>query len=56
MIWLDGSVGGKIVFTLLAKVIALYIRPITVDVWGFGLKFIFRSIFKGVEKCLDDFI
>ena len=41
-VWSGGSCGGKIVFTLLTKVIALHIGPIIVDVQGFGLEFVSR--------------
>ncbi len=56
LVWPDGSVGGKIVFTLLAEVVVLYVRPTTVDVRGSGLEFVSRSTFGGVEECLDDSI
>ncbi len=56
LIWPSDSSGGKVVLTLLVEIVALHVEPITVDVWGFGLKFVSRSIIWGVEKHLDDFV
>ncbi len=44
------------VLTLLIKIVALHVGPIMVDIQGFGLEFVSRSTFGGVEKCLDNFI
>ncbi len=38
MVGPDGSVGGKIVLTLLAEVVAFYVRLTAVDVRGLGCK------------------
>lgn len=56
MVWCDSFASDKIVFTLLTKVITLHIRPITVDIWSFGLKFVFKSILLDIEKRLNDLI
>ncbi len=45
LIWLSGFAGGKMVFILLAEVIALYVKPTTVDVRGLGLELVSRSSF-----------
>lgn len=39
LVRLDGFGSGKIVFILLTKVIALYMRLITINVRGSGLEF-----------------
>ncbi len=54
--WPNSSADGKIVLTLLTKVITLYVGPTAVNVWGLGLEFVSRSTFGGMDKCLDDFI
>ena len=40
LVWPNGSCGGKMVFTLLAKVIVFYMRPTVVDVWDLGLELV----------------
>ncbi len=44
------------VFTLLAEVIALHVRPIAVDVQGLSLEFVSISTFRDVKECLDNSI
>ncbi len=44
------------VLTLLTEIVALHVGLTAVDVWGFGLKFVSRSTFGGVEECLHDSI
>ena len=55
LVWSGGSAGGKMVFALLTEVITFHVRPIAVDVQGFGLKFVFKSTFC-LEKCLKEVI
>ena len=55
-VWLGGSADGKMVFALLTKVITFYVKPITVDVRGFGLEFVSRSTFQYLEECLEEVI
>ena len=43
LVWLYGSCNGKVIFTLLAKVIVLYMGDTVVDVRGLGLKFVSRK-------------
>ena len=43
LVWFVGFTDGKIVFTLLAKVVAFHVKLTTVDVWSFGLEFISKS-------------
>ncbi len=45
LVWPGGPVSGKMVFTLLAKVVAFYVGPIAIDVMGLGLEFVSRSTF-----------
>ena len=40
LVWPSSSCGGKVVFILLTKVIALYMGPIVVDVLSLGLEFV----------------
>lgn len=40
MVWLGGSNGGKIVLTLLIKVITFYIRSTTINMKRLGLELI----------------
>ena len=44
-IWFGSSTSGNVVFILLAKVITFYVGLTIVDVRGFDLEFVFRSIF-----------
>ncbi len=55
-VWPGGPVGDKMVFTLLAEVIALHVGPTTVNVRGLGLELISRSTFRVLEECLNDSI
>ncbi len=41
------------ILTLLTEVVALYMRPTAVEVRGFGLELVSRSIFRGLEECLE---
>lgn len=54
MVWLDSSAVGKIDLTLLTKNIALHVGPTIVNVRGFGLEFVSKSNFEGIEECVDD--
>ena len=54
--WCGGSAGGKVVFTLLAKVVIFHVGPIAVNISSFGLEFISKSTFWGLEKCLEEVI
>ena len=56
LIWPDGSASSKIIFTLLAKIVALHVRPTTVDIRGLGLEFVYKSTFCSLEERLDDSI
>ncbi len=47
---------GKMILTLLAKVVTFYVRPTTVNVQGFGFEFVFRSTFWDLEECLEEVI
>ena len=42
LVWLGDFYNGKIVFTLLLKVITLYVGPTVVDIRNYSLKFVFR--------------
>ncbi len=42
LVWPSGSSGGKVVLTLLAKVVALHVGPTTVDIRGLGFDFVAR--------------
>ncbi len=37
------SIGGKMALTLLAEVVAFYVGPTAVDVWGLGLELVSRT-------------
>ncbi len=39
-VWPIGSSNGKMVLTLPTKIVTFHIRPIMIDVRGFGLKFV----------------
>ncbi len=39
LVWPSGSSSGKVVLTVLAEVVALYVRPTAIDVRGLGLEF-----------------
>ncbi len=55
LVWPGGSNGSKVIFVILAEVVAFYVRPIAIDVQGLGLEFVSGwFIFWGVEECLDD--
>ena len=52
-----GSNGSKVDFTLLAKVIALYVRLIAVDIQGFDLEFVFKkSTISSIKKRLNNLV
>ncbi len=55
-IWLGGSSDDKVVFTLLAEVITLYVRPTTIKVQSLGLEFVSKSIFCDIKKYLNNFV
>ena len=59
LVWPGSSADSKIVFLLLTKVVAHHMRPTAVDVWDFGLEFVFRSrstFSGGLEERLNNFI
>ena len=59
LVWPGGSAGSKIIFKLMAEVIALYMGSTTVNVRGFGLELVPRSrstLSRDLEECLDDSI
>ncbi len=43
LIRLGDSNGNKVIFVLLAKVVALHVEPSTIDVKGFGLEKLISS-------------
>ncbi len=43
LVWPGSPAGGKMVLTLLTKVIALHVGPTAVDVRGLGLELVSRS-------------
>ncbi len=45
LVWPGDSKGGKMILTLLTKIVALYVGPITIDVWGLGIELVSRSTF-----------
>ena len=52
-----GFCNGKVVFTLLAKVIILHVEPTIVDIQSFGLEFVSRrSTLEIIEECLNNFV
>ncbi len=55
-VWAGGSVGGKVVFTLLAKVVAFYVWSTMEDVRGLSLKFVSKSTFWSLEERLEEVI
>ncbi len=55
MVWQNRSAGNKMIFILLTEILALYVGPIAVDVWGLGFEFVSRSTFS-LEERLDDSI
>ena len=57
LIWSGGFSNGKVVFVLLIKVIILYIKPIAINVKGFGLELVPRySTFLSLEECLNNLV
>ena len=56
LVWLDSSAGGKMVLTLLAEVVALYVQPTAINILSFDLEFVSRSTLGDLEERLDDFI
>ncbi len=41
-----GSVGDKMLLTLVAEVVAFHVSPTAVDIWGLGLELVSRSTFE----------
>ena len=56
LVWSGGSAGGKMFFALLTEVITFHVKPIEVDVRGFGLEFVSRSTFWCLKKFLKEVI
>ena len=42
LVWPRGSTDGKMVFTLLAKIVTPHVESTAMDVWGLGLELIPR--------------
>ena len=56
-VWVSGSAGGKIVFTLLAEVVRLHVEPIAVEVRSLSLELVSQSTLgRGLEEHLNDSI